>query len=145
MGLALEEAKDAAGRDEVPVGAVLVRRGELLAGAGNSRESHHDPVGHAEISVLRRAGRLLGDWRLEGCTLYVSLEPCPMCLEACRQARVDLIIWGASDPGMGACGGAVNHAEEARLDPPVAQRGGLRSEECGELLKDFFAKRRISS
>ncbi len=145
MAAALEEARKAGRRGEVPVGAILTRRDEILARGGNRREVEHDPAGHAEILVLREAGRLLGDWRLEECTLYVSLEPCPMCLEACRQARIDLIVWAASDPRMGACGGAIDLAEDPRSGPPIAQRGGLMAEESEALLKQFFAKRRVSS
>ncbi len=98
---ALADARRAGQGGEVPVGAVLVRNNEILSRAGNLREASHDPTAHAEILVLRDAGQTTGDWRLEGCTLYVTLEPCPMCLHACRQARVDLIIWGAPDPVMG--------------------------------------------
>jgi len=145
MKAALEEARSAGKRGEVPVGAVLALGNEILTRAGNCREAEHDPSGHAEIIVLREAGRLLGDWRLEKCTLYVSLEPCPMCLETCRQARLELLIWGAADTRMGACGGAVNLSEEPRLGPPVAHRGGLLAEESEAILKDFFAKRRVSS
>lgn len=145
MKTALREAQKAAHRGDVPVGAVLTSENEIVTCAGNRREADHDPCGHAEILVLREAGRLLGDWRLEKCTLYVSLEPCPMCLEACRQARIELLIWGATDTRMGACGGAVDLSEEPRLGPPVAHRGGLLAEESEAILKDFFAKRRVSS
>ncbi|MCD4749986.1 MAG: nucleoside deaminase [Thermoanaerobaculales bacterium] len=142
MGGALVEAEAAAERNEVPVGAVLVRDGEVLARAGNQRELSGDPTAHAEILVLREGGRSTGDWRLSDATLYVTLEPCPMCLEACRQARIGLIIWGAADPVMGACGSVVDFAEDPRLTPRLAQRGGLESEKCARLLQRFFAKRR---
>jgi len=142
MEQALAEARAAEERGEVPVGAVLVREGKILARAGNRRSAEHDPAGHAELAVLREAGRALRDWRLEGCALYVTLEPCPMCTAACRQARVDLVIWGAPDPVMGACGTVLDLAEDPRLGPPLAQRGGLLEKPAGELLRTFFAKRR---
>jgi len=142
METALAEARAAAERGEIPVGAVVVREGQILARAGNRRSGKHDPTGHAELVVLREAGRALGDWRLAGCTLYVTLEPCPMCTAACRQARLDLVIWGAADPVTGACGTVLDLAEDPRLGPPLAQRGGLLAEPAGELLRAFFAKRR---
>jgi len=145
MALALEQARRVGNSGEVPVGAVLVHHGELIAAAGNAREREKDPTAHAEILVLREAGHSTGDWRLKESVLYVSLEPCPMCLEACRQARLDLIIWGASDPIMGACGTVLDHAEDARFGWRLAQRGGLLAEESRMLLKEFFAKQRISS
>jgi len=145
MRLALEEARRAGDFAEVPVGAVLVHHGKVIAAAGNARKRDRDVSAHAEILVLRRAGRKSGDWRLEGSTLYVSLEPCPMCLDACRQARLDLIIWGAPDPTMGACRSVLDDAGDARFGRSPAQRGGLLAEESRILLKDFFAKRRVSS
>lgn len=145
MGEALKEARHAGGRGEVPVGAVLVSKGAIIARSGNRREELQDPTAHAEILVLGAAGRGIGDWRLDGATLYVTLEPCPMCLEACRQARLALVVWGAADPVMGACGSVLDAAEDPRLHPPVAQRGGLLADASSELLKEFFAKRRLSS
>ena len=145
MGEALEEAAAAGAREEVPVGAVLVSDGAVIARAGNRREELQDPTAHAEILVLGAAGRRFGDWRLDAATLYVTLEPCPMCLEACRQARVALVVWGAPDPIMGACGSVLDAAEDPRLHPPVAQRGGLLADASSTLLKEFFAKRRLSS
>ncbi len=145
MEVALEEARAAAARGEVPVGAVVAREGEVVARAGNRRRERRDPAGHAEIEALRAAGVALGDWRLPGCTLYVTLEPCPMCVAACRQARVDLVIWGAPDPRLGACGGCLDLAGDPRLGPPLAQRGGLLAEEAARLLRAFFASRRDPS
>lgn len=145
MRLALQKAEEAGRGGEVPVGAVLVRDGAALACAGNLRESRHDVAGHAELIALRQAGRKLASWRLENTTLYVTLEPCVMCLEACRQARVELVIWGAADLHMGACGSAIDLAEDRRLGPPIAQRGGLFHEESARLLRQFFANRRVSS
>lgn len=142
MAAALAQAREAGERGEVPVGAVVVRGGEIVARAGNRRQRTRDPAGHAEILALREAAKSGGDWRLEDCTLYVTLEPCPMCVAVCRQARVDLLVWGATDPAMGACGSVLDLAEDPRLGPPLAHRGGLAAEECGALLKAFFANRR---
>lgn len=143
MAVALEEAAAAAERGEVPVGAVLVRDGELVARAGNRRQGNADPGAHAELLALRLGGTRLGDWRLTGCTLYVTLEPCAMCVAACRQARVDLVVWGAGDPRGGACGTAVDHAAADVLGPALAHRGGLEAERSRRLLQEFFAKRRV--
>lgn len=145
MEAALEEARAAAARGEVPVGCVVVRDGEVLARAGNRRETAHDPTAHAEVLALREAAASRGDWRLAGATMYVTLEPCPMCAAACRQARLELVIWGASDPLAGACGTVVDLASDPRLGPPLAHRGGLLAEESRELLRSFFANSRASS
>jgi tRNA(adenine34) deaminase len=142
---ALAEAEAAMGRDEVPVGAVVVRGNEIIARAGNRRTKAADPSAHAEILALRAAGRELGDWRLEECTLYVTLEPCPMCAAACRQARLELLVWGADDPRAGACGSVLDLAADRRLGPPLAHRGGLEADRSKELLRRFFAKQRQSS
>jgi tRNA(adenine34) deaminase len=145
MAEALAEAEAAATRGEVPVGSVITHRGEIIARAGNRRQELSDPAAHAELMALRSAGQALGDWRLEECTLYVTLEPCPMCTAACRQARLGLVIWGAEDPRVGACGSTIDLAADPRLGSPLAHRGGLEAESCGELLKRFFAKQRQSS
>jgi tRNA(adenine34) deaminase len=145
MAEALAEAVAAGERGEVPVGAIVVREGEIIARAGNRRQELADPSAHAEILALRAAGIATGDWRLGGCTMYVTLEPCPMCVAACRQARLDLVVWAAADPRLGACGSVVDLAEEARLGPPLATRGGLVAKQAEELLQRFFAKRRESS
>ena len=145
MGLALAEARSAAERGEVPVGCVVTHQGEVIARAGNLRQEPHDPAGHAEIRALQAAGEVVGDWRLEGCTLYVTLEPCPMCTSACRQARIDLVVWGAPDPVLGACESVIELAEDPRLGRLLAHRGGLRAEESRALLQSFFTKTRNSS
>jgi len=142
MTAALAEAVAAAERDEVPVGAVVVRRGEIIARAGNRRRELTDPTAHAEVLVLRQAAAVGGDFRLDDCTLYVTLEPCPMCVTACRQARIELAVWGAADPKAGACGSVVDLAGDPRLGPPLAHRGGLEAETSRQLLERFFAKRR---
>ena len=145
MRRALDLAAQGAARGEVPVAAVVVLGGRVIAEAHNRTILDNDPTAHAEVIALRAGGRRTGDWRLEACTLYVTLEPCPMCLEACRQARISLVVWGAPDPTMGACGSVIDPAEDPRLQPPVAHRGGLMAEASQSLLREFFAKRRKSS
>jgi tRNA(adenine34) deaminase len=143
MDLALEEARAAARRGEVPVGAVLLdAEGQVLAAAGNRTEADHDASAHAEMLVLRAAGQRLGSPRLTGCTLVVTLEPCPMCAAAISAFRVATLIFGAYDPK----GGGVEHgarifaASSCHHRPEVV--GGVREAECGELLRAFFAERR---
>ena len=145
MKEALAEAEAASRRGEIPVGSVVTRGDEVVSRAGNRRMELHDPAAHAELLALREAGRVLGDWRLEDCTLYVTLEPCPMCAAACRQARIALVVWGAPDPQAGACGSVIDLADDPRLGPPLAQRGGLGAEGSSALLRAFFAKQRQSS
>ena len=145
MAEALAEAVAAGERGEVPVGAVITQNREIIARAGNQRQELADPSGHAELLALRAAGKILNDWRLEDCTLYVTLEPCAMCAAACRQARLELLVWGADDPKAGACGSVLDLASDPRIGPPLAHRGGLEAERSGELLRQFFAKQRQSS
>ena len=145
MAEALVEAEAAAHRGEVPVGAVVTRGGEIIARAGNRRQEIADPTAHAELIALRAAGQVVADWRLSDCTLYVTLEPCPMCAAACREARLLLVIWGANDDRAGACGSVLDLATNPRLGPPLAQRGGLEAERSSLLLRSFFAKQRQSS
>jgi len=145
MAEALQEAEAAASRGEVPVGAVITRNAKIIARAGNQRQELADPSAHAELLVLRAAGRIRNDWRLEDCTLYVTLEPCPMCAVACRQARLELLVWGAEDPRAGACGSVLDLASDPRIGPPLAHRGGLEAQRSRDLLQQFFAKQRQSS
>jgi tRNA(adenine34) deaminase len=145
MAAALAEAHAAAERGEVPVGCVLARGDETIAVAGNRREQLHDPTAHAEILALRDAAHSAVDWRLAGVTMYVTLEPCPMCVSACRQARIDLLVWGATDSVLGACGTVLDLAEDPRLGPPLAHRGGLLADDSRRLLRSFFANSRTSS
>ena len=145
MAEALVEAERAASRGEVPVGAVIVRAGEVIARAGNRRLSDADPTAHAEMLALRGAGQKVGDWRLSDCTLYVTLEPCPMCAAACREARLQLVIWGSADDRVGALGTVTDIATDPRLGPPLAHRGGLEADTSRRLLRAFFAKQRQSS
>ncbi|MGD9252436.1 MAG: nucleoside deaminase [Holophagae bacterium] len=142
MAVAIAEAEAAALRGEVPVGAVIVTDGAIVARSGNRRVELADPSAHAEILVLREAGALRGDWRLDDCSLYVTLEPCPMCAAACRQARLRLVVWGALDPQLGACGSVLDLADDPRLGPPMAHRGGLKADRSRTLLQRFFAKQR---
>ena len=142
MGEAPAQAESAAARGEVPVGAVVVRHGKVIARAGNRRAELADPTAHAEVLALRAAAAAIADWRLEGATMYVTLEPCPMCVAACRQARLDLVIWGTDDPALGACGSVADLAEDPRLGRPLAHRGGLLAEPSRNLLRRFFAKQR---
>ena len=145
MELALAEAEAAAEVGEVPVGAVLTQSGVVLARGHNERQRQGRVSAHAELVVLDAAGAHVGDWRLEDTTLYVTLEPCAMCVAACRQARVGLVVWGAADPRAGACGSVIDLASDPRLGVPLAHRGGLESRRSSTLLRQFFAKRRETS
>ncbi|HEY4812640.1 MAG TPA: tRNA adenosine(34) deaminase TadA [Solirubrobacteraceae bacterium] len=142
MRLALREADRALEHEDVPIGAVLVRDGEVVAAAHNERELHQDPTAHAEIIALREAAQAMGTWRLLDTVLYVTLEPCAMCAGAIVLARVPRVVFGASDPKAGACGSVLDVLGETRLNhcPDVA--GGLLAGECGGLLSAFFASRR---
>ena len=141
---ALDEARQAALVGEVPVGAVVVHRGQVIARAHNRREMDEDPTAHAEILVLREAAELLGSWRLEDCTLYVTLEPCFMCAGAVVNGRVARLVFGATDPKAGAVGSLADVPGDARLNHRPEVLGGVLAEECGAILKEFFAVRRRS-
>jgi len=142
MRLALEEARAAAARGDVPVGAVVVRGDEVVARAGNAREREQDPTAHAEILALRQAARAIGSWHLEGCTLYVTLEPCAMCAGALVLARIDRLVLGAPDPKAGFAGSLGDIVRDGRLNHEVEVTVGVLAEECGEVLRAFFAERR---
>lgn len=142
MALALEEARLALQAGDVPVGAVLVSGEQLLARSHNEREANQDPLGHAELLAIARAAQSLGRWRLNGCTLYVTLEPCPMCASAIAQARLDRVVFGAYDPKMGAAGTVF---ELIQCFYPVEVIGGVREAECREVLQNFFLERRTDS
>ncbi len=137
MELAISEAEKALEEGEVPVGAVVVRDGILLGAGHNVRESRRTPMGHAEIIAMDRAARTLGDWKLKGCTLYVTLEPCVMCTGACIQARLSRIVFGAYDPKAGCCG-SVTDLTALHLDSEPDIFGGLLEERCQQLLDTFF-------
>lgn len=142
MRLALREAARAPEHGDVPIGAVVVRGGEVIAAARNERELRADPTAHAEILGLREAARVLGGWRLSDAVVYVTLEPCAMCAGALVLARVARVVFGASDPKAGACGSVLDVLSEPRLNHRPDVAGGLLAPDCGELLSDFFASRR---
>ncbi len=142
MRLALREARQALEHDDVPIGAVLVHDGDVVAVAHNERELRQDPTAHAEIIVLREAARLAGSWRVLDTELYVTLEPCAMCAGAIVLARVARVVYGATDPKAGACGSVLEVLGEPRLNHRPEVSGGLLAPECGEMLSDFFAARR---
>ena len=139
MGEALVEARAAADLGDVPIGAVVVKDARILARAHNRREYLRDPTAHAEIDALRQAARALGGWRLPGCTIYVTLEPCVMCAGALVLARVARLVYGAADPKAGAAGSVVDVARDPRFNHVVEVVGGIRETECRALLRDFFA------
>lgn len=144
MRLALAEAVAAGGRGEIPVGAVVLGpSGEVLAAAGNDRESAADPTAHAEVLALRRAAALRGQWRLNGCTLVVTLEPCTMCAGAAVLARVDRVVYGAVDEKGGAVGSLWDVVRDRRLNHRPEVVMGVLAGECSAVLKEFFATRRI--
>ena len=142
MQQALEEAKLAAKAGEVPVGAILVRDGQVIARAFNQPITQHDPSAHAEILALRAASKLERNYRLPGTTLYVTLEPCTMCAGAMLHARVDRVVFGAYDPKTGAAGSVMDIFSEKQINHQTEVHGGIMSEECGQLLRDFFKERR---
>jgi len=142
MARALEQAYVAASAAEVPVGAVLVRDGGLVAEGRNLTRTAQDPTAHAEVVALREGGRRLGDWRLSGCTLYVTLEPCAQCAGALVLARVDRLVFGASDPKAGMVGSLGNLVQDPRLNHRMAVTAGVLAEPAGLLLKEFFQSRR---
>ncbi|WP_214411613.1 tRNA adenosine(34) deaminase TadA [Sphaerisporangium fuscum] len=143
MRLALAQAADAGRRGDVPVGAVVVGpEGEVLAAAGNDREASGDPTAHAEVLALREAARVRGEWRLAGCTLVVTLEPCTMCAGAAVLARVDRVVYGATDDKAGAVGSLWDVVRDRRLNHRPEVVLGVLAEECSAVLKDFFSGRR---
>ena len=142
MDRALAEARVAATEQEVPVGAVIVRDGVLLAAAGNRLIAPPDPTGHAEMRVLRRTARVLGNYRLTGCTLYVTLEPCVMCFGAMLHARVQRLVFAAADDRTGACGGAIDLPAIYPANHRIEVCSGPRREQAAQLLRDFFRVRR---
>lgn len=142
MRLALEQASAALAHDDVPIGAVLVREGVVVAAAGNERELRQDPTAHAELLVIQEAARSAGSWRLSGSTLYVTLEPCAMCAGALVLARVDRLVYGAQDPRGGAAYSLYNIPQDPRLNHSVAITPDVLAEPCGELLREFFERKR---
>jgi tRNA(adenine34) deaminase len=142
MAQAVRQAETAFREGEVPIGAVLVVGGKVLAADRNRREQLGDATAHAEILVIREAGRLLGGWRLPGCTLYVTLEPCPMCAGALVLARVERLVFGAADPKGGAAGTLYDIVRDERLNHRLEVTGGVMEHECASLLQEFFRSRR---
>jgi len=142
MRLALEDARRSQGWGDVPIGAVVARGQEVLARAGNERERRGDPTAHAEILALREAAERAGSWRLDGCALYVTLEPCAMCAGAVVLARIDSLVFGAADPKAGFAGSLGDLVRDPRLNHRVEVASGVLAEEAGDLLRDFFASRR---
>jgi tRNA(adenine34) deaminase len=142
MRMALREAAHGARIGEVPVGAILVRDGEVVTRAHNRPIRMHDPTAHAEILALRRGGRKLGNYRLEGCDLYVTIEPCAMCVGAIVHARLRRVIYGARDPKAGACGTALRVLNHRKLNHRVELLGGVLAADCAAMIQDFFRERR---
>ena len=142
MRLALEQAREAAEMGEVPIGAVVVCDGEVVAACCNRREIDADPAGHAEFLALKRASEKLGRWRLSGCTVYVTLEPCLMCAGLMYQARVDRCVYGCADPKAGALGTLYEINADERLNHRFEVTRGVLEDECAGLLREFFAKLR---
>lgn len=142
MQKALLQAQAAARHGEVPVGAVVIKEGRVIARAHNRRESGQDPTAHAEILALRRAARKLGGWRLSGCTLVVTMEPCPMCAGAAVNARIDRIVFGAYDEKAGCCGTILDVTGEPSFNHRCTVTGGVLEQDCRAVLQDFFRQRR---
>ena len=138
MKEALKEAQKAYDKDEVPVGAVIVKDGKVIARAHNLKESKLDTTYHAEIHAIQKASKKLGSWRLEGCTMYVTLEPCPMCAGALIQARLDEVVIGTMDYKTGACGSILNLLNDYTFNHKVEVKTGILKEECEEILQNFF-------
>lgn len=142
MRVAIAEAQAAAHWGDVPVGAVVAKDGEILGKGRNVRERQQDPTGHAEIRALRAASETIGSWHLEGCTLYVTLEPCAMCAGAIVLARIDRLVFGAKDPKAGFAGSLGDLVRDPRLNHEIEVESGVLAGACGDLLKDFFKDRR---
>jgi tRNA(adenine34) deaminase len=139
---ALREARDTLSADEVPVGCVIVHEGMIVGRGHNQAEGLQDATAHAEILAIGAASSALGSWRLTGCTLYVTLEPCAMCAGAIVLARLTRLVYGAADPKAGACGSVLDVIGEPRLNHRVEVTGGVQAEECGALLREFFTRKR---
>ncbi|NLU09709.1 MAG: nucleoside deaminase [Tepidanaerobacter acetatoxydans] len=144
MRQAIQEAKRAMEIDEVPIGAVVVKADEVIARAHNLRETLQDATAHAELLAIRKACEVLGTWRLQGCTLYVTLEPCPMCAGAVILSRVDRLVFGAKDPKGGACGSLINLPADERFNHRPKISAGIMADECGNILKKFFQDKRMN-
>ena len=144
MREALAEAEKALAAGEMPVGCVIVRNGEILARAHNEREAAGDPTAHAEVLAIRHAAKAVGGWRLDGCTLYVTLEPCPMCAGAISQARISHLVYGANDAAYGCAGSVYRIPEDPAFNWFCPCDGGVLAEACASLMRVFFAQKRKS-
>jgi len=142
MRLALQQAQQAQVEDEVPVGAIILNQDRIIAAAYNQREQLHDPTAHAEMIAITQAAEAIGDWRLEHCTMYVTLEPCPMCAGAIVQSRIPRVIYGATDPKAGAVSSLYSLLTDTRLNHTVQVTGGVLAEDCGRILTEFFRSKR---
>ena len=142
MRLALQQAQQAQVEDEVPVGAIILNQDRIIAAAYNQREQLHDPTAHAEMIAITQAAEAIGDWRLEHCTMYVTLEPCPMCAGAIIQSRIPRIVYGATDPKAGAVTSLYSLLTDTRLNHTVQVTGGVLAEDCGRILTNFFRSKR---
>ena len=145
MGVAVESAKIAEDNGDVPIGAVIVREGQIIAKGYNQREQLQDPTAHAEIIALTQAAAAVENWHLDGCTMYVTLEPCCMCAGALVLSRMDRLVYGCRDPKAGACGSLYNIVADERLNHRLEVTAGVLEDECSELLQSFFARRRIEN
>jgi len=144
MVAALQQAEIAMEADEVPVGAVIVYQNQIIARAHNQREILNDPTAHAEMIALTQAASYLDSWRLEGCTMYVTLEPCPMCAGALVLARIDRLVYGPADPKAGACETLYNITEDKRLNHRIEVISGFLEEPCKAILQEFFSRKRAT-
>lgn len=142
MKKAIVLAKKAAEADEVPVGAVIVKDGKIIARGVNKKERKNCALFHAEIVAIEKACRKLGNWYLDGCEMYVTLEPCPMCAGALVNSRLDKLVFGAYDPKSGCCGSVMNIADDERFNHRLQVKGGVMQQECASLLSEFFAAKR---
>ena len=145
MRFAIDSAKIAEENGDVPIGAVIVHKGQIIAKAYNQREQLQDPTAHAEIIALTQAAAALGNWHLHDCTMYVTLEPCPMCAGALVLARIDRLVYGCDDPKTGACGSLYNIVTDERLNHKLEVTSGVLKEDCSKILQDFFQKRRTDN
>jgi len=144
MKQAIEQAKIAKNQNEVPVGAIITYKNKIIAKAHNAPISQNDPTAHAEIQALRIAAKTLNNYRLNNCTLYVTLEPCTMCIGAILHARIKHLVYGAKDPKTGAIESVLNIADNKQLNHHLTIQGGIMEKECGDLLKAFFKEKRAS-
>lgn len=143
MQMAIRQAQIAQENGDVPIGCVIVHQNQVIAKGYNQREMLNDPTAHAEMIALTQAAESVGSWRLNGCSVYVTLEPCPMCAGALVLARVDRLIFGCFDPKAGACGSLYNIVDDKRLNHRIPTVSGVLEQNCSQLLSDFFAQRRL--